>query len=115
MKAVVERLLGALDHTLAFGPGHDFQTVQSLKNRGDVASVVHGEAPKEWVVATLTSQGLTRASREIRPLEVPGTKPPQAPWPFAFSSRGWHEPGGMERHDGAARSAQEPRKGKGRG
>lgn len=89
MVAVVERLLKTEQHTFSFAPGHDFQTCISLQNRGDVIGVIYGEAPREWITATLTAQGLARAQAALAP------KPPTlvpAKWPFPHSSRGWHLP-----------------------
>lgn len=87
MRAVMERLLQAEGHTIHVGPGHDFQTCTSLHRRGDIQRVVYGEAPRECCTATITAQGHRRAMKTFRGTpEIRNTT-----WPFAFSSRGWHQ------------------------
>lgn len=81
------RALRSEGHTFAVGPGHDFQTCQSLCNRGDLTGHVYGTAPREWITVTATAQGLARAQHELAPKPA---APPTPRWPFPFSSRGLH-------------------------
>jgi hypothetical protein len=91
MQAILLRAFGAEDHTIAVPPGHDFQTAISLTNRGEMTAVIYGEGDcRDWIVATLTEHGVTRAKVLANPPPPPAATPKPSTWPFPVSSRGYH-------------------------
>lgn len=93
MQAILLRLIKASPPILYVGPGHDFQTCVSLRNRGDVQGRIYGEAPKECIRVELTADGRAKALKlrdQEQLVKVVVEPEPPSLWPFPFSSRGYH-------------------------
>lgn len=93
MKAVLLLLYRAGDQPkYVIGPGHDFQTCVSLRNRGELTGGIFGEAPRQSIRVELTASGRAKAQRLAQQEQTVRleAEAPKAWWPFQTSSRGWH-------------------------